>query len=435
MHPIQKILAERSEKKVGIYSCCSANEYVLRAAMERSRNSGEYLLIEATANQVDQFGGYTGMKPQDFIRYVYRLAELESFPKDKLILGGDHLGPLTFSNQVEEAAMENASELVRQYVSAGFTKIHLDTSMKVLNDSKDLRLSDSIIARRGAILCKVCEEEYERRKKQCPDSYPPVYVIGSEVPIPGGIQEGEDTVEVTTPVAARDTLNSFKNAFLALGLEGAWDRVIGLVVQPGVEFGDEAVFEYDRVKAKNLSAVLGNNTEMVFEAHSTDYQTRQSLREMVEDGYAILKVGPALTFAFREALFSLELIEKELNKIEAYPQGMSDFRHVLEMEMLEDTSKWENHYHGTDQELMFERAFSFSDRARYYSPKPRIIHAIDTLIENLSCRKIPLTLLSQYFPSQYMSVRMKKIENTPLALIKDRIGDCIDDYSAATRGY
>lgn len=431
MHPIQELIKNRTESRIGIYSCCSANEYVLRAAMKRAGDIDEFLLIEATANQVDQFGGYTGMKPEDFVRFVRRLAEQESFPEEKLILGGDHLGPLTFSNLPKEKAMQNAEELVRYYISAGFTKIHLDTSMKLLTDSNDHRLTDEVIAQRGARLCKACEEAFAKRQNQYPDALPPVYVIGSEVPIPGGAQEEEDSVQVTTGAAARATLDSFKSAFLALGLEQAWDRVVGLVVQPGVEFGDGAVFEYKRNAARELTAILQDNTKIVFEAHSTDYQTQKCLRELVEDGFAILKVGPALTFAFREALFALELIERELNQIRPFLPGVSDFRNVLEVEMLTDHSKWKNHYHGTDHELRFERAFSFSDRARYYFPEPNVTRAIDTLIENLSGRQIPLTLLSQYLPAQYKRVREKKIENRPLTLIKDRIGDCIDDYLTA----
>ena len=51
---------------------------------------------------------------------------------------------------------------------------------------------------------------------------------------------------------------------------------------------------------------------MVYEAHSTDYQTRDALRALVKDHFAILKVGPGLTFAMREALWALDAIDQEL---------------------------------------------------------------------------------------------------------------------------
>ena len=103
-----------------------------------------------------------------------------------------------------------------------------------------------------------------------------------------------------------------KAAFDARGLQSAWSRVIGLVVQPGVEFGDDQVFHYDSKAAADLSAMIEKNDQFVYEAHSTDYQSETGLSNLVRDHYCILKVGPWLTFAYREALFALESMEKEL---------------------------------------------------------------------------------------------------------------------------
>ena len=84
-----------------------------------------------------------------------------------------------------------------------------------------------------------------------------------------------------------------------------------MVVQPGVEYGDDHIFDYDRAAAAELSRFITTQPGLVYEAHSTDYQTPAALRALVEDHFAILKVGPALTFAYREAVFALELIERE----------------------------------------------------------------------------------------------------------------------------
>ena len=73
MHPLKKIV--QMQKKgipAGLYSACSANELVLEACMERAMKDSGYVLIEATANQVNQYGGYTGMKPSDFKRFVFQ---------------------------------------------------------------------------------------------------------------------------------------------------------------------------------------------------------------------------------------------------------------------------------------------------------------------------------------------------------------------------
>ena len=106
---------------------------------------------------------------------------------------------------------------------------------------------------------------------------------------------------------ARRTLDHFQSAFLNRGLDAAWERVIGLVVQPGVEFGDAAVFAYDRNHARALSASLPASPALVYEAHSTDYQNPEHPPgEPANNHFEILKVGPWLTFAFREAVFALE---------------------------------------------------------------------------------------------------------------------------------
>ena len=85
-----------------------------------------------------------------------------------------------------------------------------------------------------------------------------------------------------------------------------------MVVQPGVEFGDEFVHDYRAESAQDLVKLIEGYPNLVYEAHSTDYQTRQNLAHLVRDHFAFLKVGPALTFAFREAVFALVHMENEL---------------------------------------------------------------------------------------------------------------------------
>ena len=417
-------------REKGIYSCCSANEYVIRAVLRRAKVHNTVVLVEATANQVNQNGGYTGMTPDAFRQFLNRLAAEEDFPTEKLLCGGDHLGPLTWQNLPEEQAMANAEELIRSYVLAGFSKIHIDTSMRIADDDPTRRLSDAVIARRGAQLCRAAEEAFVQYSEAHPEVPAPVYVIGSEVPIPGGAQENEDSVAVTSPANCEATLAEFHRAFSARGLDDAWDRVIAAVVQPGVEFADESVITYNRGAAKELIACLDNHPGLVFEGHSTDYQPKECLRELVEDGVAILKVGPALTFALREGLFALEQIEKELYSISDFPY--SHFRAVLEQAMLANTSQWAKYYHGDLPQRRYARAFSYSDRARYYLVNPKVQEAIRTLLSNLDAVNIPMALLSQYMPIQYARVHAGKLTANAADLLIDRVGDCIDDYLYAT---
>ena len=428
MHELVRIIKDyKSGKHSGIFSVCSSNKYVIEAAMDRVRNRDMYLLVESTANQVDQFGGYTGMVPAQFRDFIYELCEENDFPKERVILGGDHLGPLTWTNIDPDKAMENARELIRQYVLAGFTKIHIDTSMMILGDKENGNFGDDIIADRAAQLCNVAEKAYKELKEKDSSAIHPVYIIGSEVPIPGGAQEEENHIQVTKVENFESTVASFKEAFEKYDVMDAFNYVIAVVVQPGVEFGSDSIFAYDREKAKDLSAAIKKYDDLVFEAHSTDYQTKEDLRKMVEDGYIILKVGPALTFGFREAAFALNNIEEEL--LQYHPEfELSKFKEILDFVMIKNPKQWQKHYIGSADKIKFERKYSLSDRCRYYMPDEDVEFALQKLLDNLSKVEIPLPLLSQYMHSQYVKVREKKLSLNPYELLKDKIGEYIDDY-------
>ncbi|MEG1287121.1 MAG: class II D-tagatose-bisphosphate aldolase, non-catalytic subunit [Clostridium sp.] len=420
----------KSGEKVGVFSVCSSNRYVIEAAMDRLKDSNLHLLIESTANQVDQFGGYTGMKPKDFVNYIYELADKNKFPKERIILGGDHLGPLTWTNIDPKQAMKNASELVKAYVLAGFTKIHIDTSMPLKGDIESGIYNDDLIAKRAAELCKVSEEAYSDLLKSDKTAVHPVYVIGSEVPIPGGAQvsdEEEEGISVTKIENFKTTIETFKAEFKAFGIEDAWDYIVGIVVQPGVEFSSDFVWGYKRDKASSLTEALSDYPELVFEAHSTDYQSPKALREMVEDGFSILKVGPALTFGFREGAFALSSIENELFKYDSSIE-LSKFIDILDFNMAKYPKDWEKHYSGASDKVRLERKYSLSDRCRYYMPREEVNYALEKMIENLNSIEIPITVVSQFMHNQYKKIRDGEMKLTAVDLLKDRIGEYIDDY-------
>ena len=184
------VTASKAGRPAGICSVCSANEYVIEAAMEETLASGGVCLIEATANQVNQFGGYTGMTPADFVSFCRKIASRTGLDEERLIFGGDHLGPLVWSAEEEEAAMEKAEALVRAYAAAGVQKIHIDASMRLGSDDPQAPLDPAVVARRAARLCRAAEEAR-------PEGELPLYVVGSEVPIPGGATEAEEGISVT----------------------------------------------------------------------------------------------------------------------------------------------------------------------------------------------------------------------------------------------
>ena len=406
---------------VGVYSVCSAHPLVIEAAVLQALETGGYVLVEATSNQVDQFGGYTGMVPTDFRELVLGVVRRHRLPEGRVVLGGDHLGPNRWRKLPAEEAMEHAEGLVEAYVTAGFTKVHLDCSMPCGGDP--MPLGDDVVAERAARLARTAEEAARRAF----GSSDVLYVVGTEVPVPGGAHETLTELTPTSADAARATLERHRLAFEEAGLRDAWERVIALVVQPGVEFDHLRVIDYERAATRELRRVLDDYPRLVFEAHSTDYQRPENLRALVEDHWAVLKVGPALTFALREALFALAAVEEQM----VTGDERSDLPAVIERRMLAEPRWWEGYYGGNAGFQRILRRYSYSDRVRYYWPDPEIQAAQSRLMDNLAGRDIPLPLLSQHLPDQYARVRRGELPVEPEALVLDRVRDVLRAYEFA----
>ena len=147
MHILKDILQNRKSGRLqGVYSACTASPAVLEAAMLRAKQTDTPAVVEATANQVNQFGGYTGMRPADYFKFINDSAEKVGLDQNQLIVGGDHLGPLVWKDESADSAMDKAEALVKEYVEAGFTKIHIDTSMMLGGDDRSKRLPDEVIS-------------------------------------------------------------------------------------------------------------------------------------------------------------------------------------------------------------------------------------------------------------------------------------------------
>jgi D-tagatose-1,6-bisphosphate aldolase subunit GatZ/KbaZ len=313
--------------------------------------------------------------------------------------------------------MRKAELTVREYVRAGFQKIHLDASMACADDHSPL--SGVTIARRAAALCAAGEQVSVDKK--------PVYVIGTEVPVPGGATESLAGLAVTSRADAAETLAVHRRVFEDAKLGHVWPRVIALVVQPGVEFNHDSVVDYDSAHATHLTELLNEEKGIVYEAHSTDYQRPESYRSLVRDGFAILKVGPALTFAMREALAALASMETELLGAEHSSRLMD----VLEEVMMQDRASWEHHYTGDERRTRLLRRYSYSDRVRYYWNAAPVKSAVDRLMANLGKTAIPETMLSAYLPEEYHAVRAGRLRPEAHALILHHIRLVLRVYAAA----
>ena len=401
----------------GIYSVCSAHPWVLEAAVDQALEDGSHLLVEATSNQVNHQGGYTGMQPADFSALVTRIAGAKGFDTSRLILGGDHLGPNPWQKLAAAEAMREAARMVQAYARAGFRKLHLDASMACGDEQGPL--TDEVIAARAAELCAAAEEASTDVK--------PVYVIGTEVPVPGGATASHAHVQPTTREAAAKTLDVHRKIFAEKGLGQVWPRIIALVVQPGVEFNHDSVIEYEPAAVLHLVDFLRESPGIVYEAHSTDYQRAEAYRNLVRDGFAILKVGPALTFAMREALQALSQIEAELVQTEKRSRLMD----VIEQVMLQDPRYWQHYYTGNEDAKRLQRRYSYSDRVRYYWGNPEVKKAVETLLDNLRAVAVPETMLSAYLPEVYRAVCDGNLRSDPRSMVIERIRIVLRTYAAA----
>ena len=427
---LQQIIKEnKAGKSIGITSICSANRYVIEASILNAKKQNQFILIESTSNQVNQYGGYTDMKPEDFKNFVLNTAKSFNFPVDKIILGGDHLGPNAWRDEASSTAMEKAKVQVAEYIKAGYSKIHLDTSMKLADDGDlDLQLDNTVIAERAALLCQTAENTYKNFKGKGK----PIYIIGSDVPPPGGETVYQD-IRVTSPEEVDETIEITRKAFYKYGLEDAWERVTAVVVQPGVEFSSSNIFDYCDEKTKKLIQKIQEKENLAYEAHSTDFQKKNSLKKMVENYFAILKVGPWLTFSFREEVFALSKIEEELSaKIKSIQ--LSQIVEIIDEQMKRHPKFWEKYYKGSESEKLFDRKFSYSDRIRYYWSNRKVIESLMKLFSNLSVNKIPPALINQYLPNQYKAIRENEIENKPIEIVYHKIKEVLEIYNYATSG-
>ena len=398
----------RGGRPTGLPCFCTANEHVLRSILELAATSEFPTVIEATCNQVNQEGGYTGMTPEAFIAWIRGLAGAANVPMERLVLGGDHLGPNPWRKEDPATAMDHARELVRLYAAAGFRKLHLDASMPCGGEPP---LSFAQVAERAADLCAVAEAH-------APDPSALVYVIGTEVPIPGGETEEPDALDVTSVARLHDTIETHREAFSRRGLDAAWSRIVSVVTQPGVDFSHTSVHAFEPRGAAPLRDAIGESPGLTFEAHSTDYQPTAALRALVENRFFFLKVGPELTFRFREAV--LALADMEAWTVPT-PSRLGE---VLDARMDANPEHWTDYYRGTPEQVRRLRRFSYSDRVRYYWNDPEVADALGRLLHNLAEHRPPETVVSQYL----QGVEFGRVPTDPMDIIRHRVQESATRY-------
>ena len=191
---IREIIAQhKAGRAVGIYSACSAHPLVIEAALAQARRESGSVLIEATSNQVNQDGGYTGMRPADFSRFVLEIAARLDVPREQVLLGGDHLGPNCWQDLPAEDGDGEVRAAHRRLCRRGLSQ---DSSglLDVLRGRSDRahRRGRGRAQRRGFA-------PSPSEPGSAPAEKPPVYVVGTEVPVPGGAQEALTELALTEP--------------------------------------------------------------------------------------------------------------------------------------------------------------------------------------------------------------------------------------------
>jgi D-tagatose-1,6-bisphosphate aldolase subunit GatZ/KbaZ len=426
--PVREVFSQLREGRsrgsaTGLCSVCSSHPLVIEAAVRLAGRTKKPLLIEATANQVNQHGGYSGLAPDAFVALVHRLCAQNAVDPELVLVGGDHLGPYPWRGSPAEPAMLEAERLVRAFVRGGAMKIHLDASMALADDPGAVEPERA--ASRAVRLCRAAEEESRLR-----GDAQPVYVIGTEVPVPGGEVAAESSgiaPAPTRPEDFRQTVALHERLFHEAGLDDAWNRVVAVVVQPGIEFDALTVHPYRRDLATGLVRALADFPDLLFEGHSTDFQSTSALRALVEDGFAVLKVGPELTFTLREGLFGLSAIEEELL---GGSEDASRLKVTVLETMREKPESWKGYYK-EDALLPFRMTYGYSDRVRYYWNQPRVAHAVERLFANLGRAEIPPQLISQFLPHLPPAQDQPPAARTPRELLLAVMETHLSRYSRA----
>ena len=373
-------------KTKALPSFCTANIDVLKSIMFFCNLKKLPCLIECTSNQVNQDGGYTNKTPKKFIKEISNLRKKIKLSKNRLFIGGDHLGPLPWKKKNKQLAIKNSIKLIESFLKEKFCKIHIDTSIKCRDDK--IFNNEIIFERTKQIL------ENIKIKKRINDKF---LIIGSEVPISGS---GDNKrVVLTTKKQIKNECIKFRQVLKGSKLDK--NRKFGLVVEPGMKYMHKFL---KKPNLKNFSdkKIFSEKNNFVFEAHSTDYQPFSILKKLVDNNFKFLKVGPELTYNYSRSLFFMERLEKKLKKK----------RSLIKINIINSMKKknkyWLGYYKANKVNLFLE---SKLDRMRYYLNNQKVINSINILKKNIntiSLEKI-LTLIPKKQKKEFLFYNKKRL--------------------------
>ena len=347
----------KSILKHSLPSFCSSNFDVLKSIMIFAKYQNFPVLIESTSNQVNQYGGYSGLKPFQFEKKIRRLAKFIKLNNKSLMIGGDHLGPLPWKDLDEATAMKNSKKLVKDCLKAKYKKIHIDTAIICRGEKKIDR--HTVIQRCDEILSVFSKKDFDNV----------FLVIGTEVPFAGGghtIKSSPTTFEsIKEEIDLYSTILKKKKKF-------------ALVIEPGIGFGNFSVIQ---AKLKNFGKrlIFSKKNNFVYEAHSSDYQKISSLKKLVKNNFKFLKIGPELTYFYAKSIFKMEEFEKKI-----YKNNFSNIKNIILKEMKNNNSYWIDYYKAKKKKLDNLKFNSYLDRLRYYWSSKNILNSKKKLFININ---------------------------------------------------
>jgi D-tagatose-1,6-bisphosphate aldolase subunit GatZ/KbaZ len=334
-------------------SFCTSNLNVLKSLIIFARYNNLPLLIETTSNQINQYGGYTNLKPKQFVNKIKKIAKNLNF-KNEIIFGADHLGPLPWKHLGANKAIKNAKQLIRAVVTAGYKKIHIDTGMKLKGDKY---LSKKKIFNRSRLIFDSV------KKKKIKNIF---FVFGTEVPIAGG--ENNFKFKNTKINSIKKDIKEYKKL----------KNNFSLVIEPGLGFSNQKIYKL-KMNSFSKKKILVDSSNLTYEAHSTDYQDLNSLKKLVKNNFKFLKVGPELTFNYLKAIIKLEKIEKI-----KFKNNLSQIKKKILKEMEKNQVFWKNYYKGSKKKIEYLKLESYLDRSRYYWNTEKVIHSLKILEKNIN---------------------------------------------------
>ena len=290
---IDKIL-----KNKALPSFCTSNIDVIKTILYFCNVKKLPCLIESTSNQVNQHGGYTKKNPKIFVKEILNLKKKIGFNSKNFFLGGDHLGPLPWKHKKKSIAIKNSISLINEYLDQNYCKIHIDTSIRC-KDDKYID-NEKVLNRSNEILNNF------RIKKKIKKKF---LVLGTEVPLAGS-GDNKKLIPTNKKQISTEVLN-IKKMFKKIGLK---NKFFGLVIEPGMKYGHSTIKKPNFTNfADKRNISIKNN--FFYEAHSTDYQPNEVLKQLVKNNFKFLKVGPELTYNYSRSLFFMENIEKKKIKL------------------------------------------------------------------------------------------------------------------------